>query len=70
VGRNLEEVYMADKRFIWLEASCYPRRGPRLETGKEYSVADFGEKAGAVIAYWVSTGAAKYLKEKKSGGGE
>jgi hypothetical protein len=33
-----------------------------LETGKEYGVADYGE---AVVAEWVRTGAAKYLKEKK-----
>lgn len=58
---------MADKKFTWLAEKTFPRRGPMLETGKEYSVADYGEE---VVAHWVSQGAAKYLKEKKTGGGE
>jgi hypothetical protein len=53
---------MGDKKFTWLAGTCYPRRGPMLEKGKEYSVADYGE---SIVAYWVSEGAAKYLKEKK-----
>ena len=55
---------MADKKFTWLAPSCEPRRGPRLETGKEYSLADFEEH---VVAEWVRTGAAKYVKSIKGG---
>jgi hypothetical protein len=58
---------MADKKFIWLAGTCYPRRGPMLEKGKEYSVADYGEE---IVAYWVTEKAAKYAAEKKSAGGE
>lgn len=56
---------MADKRFTWLVGTCYPRRGPMLEKGKEYSVADFGENAEAVVAHWVNQGQAKYTHAKK-----
>lgn len=60
---------MAEKKsFIWLAATCYPRRGPVLEKGKTYAVLDFDEK---VVAYWVEQKAAKYVSEKKSDkGGE
>ena len=53
---------MSDKKFTWLAPSSYPRRGPMLETGKEYSVSDFQEH---VVAEWVRTGAAKYSKATK-----
>lgn len=56
---------MTDKRFLWLAATCYPRRGPILEHGKEYAVADFGEE---LVAEWVASGAAKYAKKEKGGG--
>jgi hypothetical protein len=58
---------MTDKKFTWLVGTCYPRRGPMLEKGKEYSVADFGED---VVAYWVMEKAAKYVKAKDKDGGE
>lgn len=54
---------MGDKKFTWLWGRTFPRRGPVLETGGEYSVADFGE---AVVAHWVNQGAAKYVKTRKS----
>lgn len=53
---------MPDKKFVWLVGTSYPRRGPMLEKGKEYSVEDYGE---AVVAYWVKEKAAKYVQEKK-----
>jgi len=53
---------MADKKFTWLVGTCYPRRGPMLEKGKEYSVADFAEH---IVAEWVRTGMAKYVKITK-----
>jgi len=51
-----------EKHFVWLTATCYPRRGPVLERGKEYAVADYGED---IVAYWVSQKAARYVTEKK-----
>lgn len=55
---------MSEKRFTWLSSTQYPRRGPVLECGKEYAIADFN--AGAV-AVWVEQGDAAYVykKEKK-----
>jgi hypothetical protein len=53
---------MSDKKFIWLIDTQHPRRGPTLETGKEYSVDDYGEN---VVAVWIKSRAAKYVKEKK-----
>lgn len=59
---------MEAKRFIWLAAASYPRRGPALIQSAEYAVADFDE---AVVAQWVAQGAARYIPEKKEkGGGE
>ena len=58
---------MKSKQFTWLGATCYPRRGPVLEKGKAYNVADFDEN---VVVYWVEQKAAKFIPEKKSGGGE
>lgn len=52
-----------EKRFVWLTAVCYPRRGPMLEKGKEYPVEVYGE---AVVAEWVKQKAARYVTEKKS----
>jgi len=59
---------MKETRFVWLAASGFPRRGPALIKGSEYAIADFDE---AIVAEWVKTGAAKYLKTKpEKGGGE
>lgn len=50
------------KKFIWLLASCYPRKGPKLEKGKEHLVGNYQPK---VVETWVKTKAAKFVEDKK-----
>ena len=50
---------MKEKHFEWLLDSCSPRKGGRLEKGKIYNVGDYPAE---VVAEWVKTKAAKYVK--------
>ena len=52
---------MKEKYFEWLLDSCFPRKGPKLEKGKVHKVEDYPED---VVAEWVKTKAAKYVKDK------
>jgi len=54
-------------KFIWLMDSGEARNRKRLIHGQEHAVADYGE---VIVAEWVRTGAAAYVKEKKKKGGE
>ena len=50
------------KIFIWLGPPQLPRRGPKLETGKEYKAEDFVPE---VAEEWVKTKFAKWATEEK-----
>ena len=50
---------MKEKHFEWLLDSCFPRKGAKLEKGKVYNVGDYPAE---VVAEWVKTKAAKYVK--------
>ena len=50
------------EKFIWLAGTCYPRRGPMLEKGKEYDVAVYGADT---VDYWVKEGAARYATSEE-----
>jgi len=52
---------MKEKYFEWLLDSCVTRKGAKLEKGKVYKVEDYPED---VVAEWVKTKAAKYVKDK------
>ena len=52
---------MKEKYFKWLSDSCFPRKGAKLEKGKVYEVEGYPED---VVAQWVKTKAAKYVKDK------
>jgi len=59
---------MNEKRFIWLAGSCEASiNGRRLEQGETYAVVDFSAE---VVAEWVRSGAAKYVKPGKDKPGE
>lgn len=52
---------MKETHFKWLVDSCSSRKGKKLKTGEVYAVSDFPEH---VVAEWVKTKAAAYVKEK------
>ena len=52
---------MKETHFEWLLDSCESRKGANLEKGKIHEVKNYPED---VVATWVKTKAAKYVKDK------
>lgn len=52
---------MKEKHFVWLLDSCEPRKGPDLVKGE---VHDVDKYPSHVVAEWVKTKAAKFVKDK------
>lgn len=52
---------MKEKYFKWLLDSCETRTGVKLEKGRVYKVEDYPKD---VVAEWVKTKAASYVKDK------
>ena len=50
---------MAEKKFVWLLDSSYPRTGPKLVRGQEHNASLY---PAAVVDEWVRTGAAEWVE--------
>jgi len=53
------------KKFIWLLDSQVPRKGPKLEKGKEHLA---GNYPNSTVETWIKTKAAKWAKEEPVAG--
>ncbi len=47
-------------KFVWLRDSAFPRKGPKLEKGKEHDAEAYDPNA---VRLWVEAGAARMVDE-------